>query len=170
MIIKLLFMEKTPEEITAELSIAKWKAIEFWKFNRTIRNSKLGEIRITEDGFNHIEYKDKKHKRQNEKEVMYRYRCFMYVKRILTNLGEYQEYEERSVNISIRRHWKNVHEMRPACYYWFVAIINDKIRVKVVVKKVDWFEKCEFVTVCPIWITKFYNDFKITEMFEHLEE
>lgn len=159
-------MEKTPEQISQELAIAKWKAIEFWKNNRTVKNPKLWEIRINQDGFDHIEYKDRNHKRENEKEVMYRYMCFIQVKRILNNLWEYQEFCERSIMIPVKRHGRKTMEHRPAKFYWFVAIINDRIRVKVVVRKVDWFEKCEFVSVCPVWKTAYYTELKVTEMFE----
>jgi len=42
--------------------------------------------------------------------------------------------------------------------YWFVAIVNNnKNRVKIVVRKVDWWTHFEFVSVIPVWKSNWYS-------------
>jgi len=56
--------------------------------------------------------------------------------------------------------WK-IKENRLVKYYWLISIVNsDKQRVKIVLKKVDGFEKYEYVSVIPVW--------KVTENWPQL--
>lgn len=41
-------------------------------------------------------------------------------------------------------------------YYWFIAIVNNnKQRIKIIIKKIDWFKNFEYVSVISYWkVTK----------------
>ena len=71
----------------------KQKAVNYFRENRKILSQAFWEIRITPEWFNHIEWKNKNHKRPKT-EVYIRYLCFLSTAYILENLKLYQEFRE----------------------------------------------------------------------------
>ena len=86
-------------------------------------------------GFNHLVYKRKK-KLRNQKDQIVRFKLLKEAKLILENSVTFQEYEKRY-----------------GVQYWgFVGIVN-KIRIKIVVRKIGNGKK-EFYSVIPGWFIK----------------
>ncbi len=128
----------------------KQRALIFFKDNRKIKSPAFWEIKITPEWFNYIELKNKNHKR-GVKEAYIRYLCFLHLDYILSNLKLYQEFRECFQEFKIKKKGKTIIDRKIVCLYWFVAIVNsNKNRIKVVVRKVDWWNKYEFVSVIPI--------------------
>ena len=127
------------------------KASELYERNKKIRSMAFWEVRLTPNGFRHIEWKNQNHKR-TPRESYVRYLCFLNIVHILNNSKLYQEYREWSELVEIKRHGKKVKERKIVHYYGFTAIVNNnKNRVKIVVKKVDGWSHYEFVSVIPAW-------------------
>ncbi len=145
------------EEISLEkYNKMKEKAVEYFKQNRTITSPAFWEIKITPEWFNHIEWKNKNHKRPI-KEVYIRYLCFLNTEYILNNSKLYQEFREEMQTFDIKRKNKKIKEKKIVNLYWFVAIVNhNKNRVKIVVRKVDGWNKYEFVSIIPLWKNNWY--------------
>ena len=135
----------------------KQKALLYYKENKKIISPLFWEIRITNSWFNHIEWKNKVHKR-DFKEAYVRYICFFHTKYILEESNLYQEFREQVEQFKIKigkKKYKNVNEN--TCYYWFVAIVNkNKHRVRIVIKKHEKSNYYEFVSVVPAWKKDWY--------------
>lgn len=135
----------------------KQKAVNYFKKHRKISSPSFWEIKITPEWFNHIEWKNKNHKRTME-ESFVRYLCFFHLEYILNNSKLYQEYRECFQEIETKKNWKKIKQRMIIQLYWFVAIVNkNKNRVKIVVKKVDGWNKYEFVSVIPVWKRNWYS-------------
>lgn len=144
-------------EITEEkYQNIKDKAINYFKNNKNINSPSFWEIKITPEWFNHIEWKNKNHKRPM-KESYIRYLCFLHTDYILKNSKLYQEYREEIQKFEIKRKWKKKIENKVVLLYWFVAIVNhNQNRVKIIVRKVDWWNKYEFISIIPLWKNIWY--------------
>ena len=82
------------QEITkSDIEDIKLKALEYYKKHKIIKSPRFGEVKITNEGFNHIEWKDKNHLR-DFRDAYIRYICFFHTAHILENLSLYQEYRE----------------------------------------------------------------------------
>lgn len=129
----------------------KESAIELFQQNKKIVSLAFGEIRLTPEGFNHIEWKNKNHKR-SQREAFVRYLCFAHIVHILGNSRLYQEFREDSQSVQVKAKWTKKYENKIVRYYGFVAIVNNnKNRVKIVVRKVDGWNHYEYVSVIPAW-------------------
>lgn len=141
------------ENITKEeLDKIKIRALEFYKKNKIIKSPIFWIIKITNNWFNHIEWKDKNHQRDYN-EAFTRYICFFHIKYILENLHLYQEYRNNSEKLKIKT-WKKKYKniIENVDYYWFVAIVNNnKHRVRIVIKKNEKSNYYEFLSVVPAW-------------------
>ncbi len=135
----------------------KEKAINLFKKNKIIDSPSFWEIKISPEWFNHIEWKSKNHKRPM-KESYIRYICFLHTIYILNNSQLYQEFREEMQEFQLKRWWKIIKDKKIVTLYWFVAIVNNnKNRVKIVVRKVDWWTHFEFVSVIPVWKSNWYS-------------
>jgi len=144
-------------EITEEkYQEMKTKAVDFFWKNRKISSPAFWEIKVTSKWFSHIEWKNKNHKRPR-KESYIRYLCFLHLWYVLNNSKLYQEFREYMEDVEIKKKWKKKTEKRIANLYWFVAIVNhNQNRIKIVVKKIDWWNKYEFVSIIPLWKNEWY--------------
>jgi hypothetical protein len=116
---------------------AKERAVSLFKNNKRVASPCFGEVRINPDGFSHLEWKSKDHKRDKKAAYM-RYLCFQHVPYVLQNMKLYQEYRQTMESVEVKRKGRTVKENRLVEYYGFVAVVNgNKQRVKVVVKRVD---------------------------------
>lgn len=135
----------------------KQKAVDFMKKNRKIKSPAFWEIKITPEWFNHIEWKNKNHKRSIQESYI-RYLCFLHTNYILSNSKLYQEYREFMQDVEIKIKWKKKKQKKIVYVYWFVAVVNNnKNRIKIVIRKVDWWDKLEFVSVIPVWKRNWYS-------------
>lgn len=145
-------------EITEEqYESVKQKAISLFQKNKKIMSRAFGEVKITPEGFNHIEWKSKNHKRPMQ-EAYIRYLCFNHIIYILNHSELYQEFREELQHIEIKKQNKKVTENKIVYLYGFVAIVNNnKNRVKIVVRKVADWNHYEFVSVIPVWKSDGYS-------------
>jgi len=151
-----------------QLEEMKNKALSFFKNNKKIISPAFWEIKITPEWFNHIEWKNKNHKR-SPTESYVRYLCFLHLDYILSNSKLYQEFRESFQEFELKRKNKKIKEKKIVCLYWFVAIVNNnKNRVKIVVKKVDWWGNYEFVSVIPVWKKNWWYSWEL--FFDNEEE
>ena len=135
----------------------KSKAVKYFTKHRKINSASLWEAKSTPEWFNHSEWKNKNHKRTME-ESFVRYLCFFHLEHILSNSKLYQEFRECFQDFEVKKNWKKVKQRKIVELYWFVAIVNNnKNRVKIVVKKVDWWNNYEFVSVIPVWKKNWYS-------------
>jgi hypothetical protein len=80
----------------------KQKAISLFQKNKKIMSRAFGEIRLTPEGFNHIEWKSKNHKRPMQ-EAYIRYLCFNHIIYILNRSELYQEFREELQHIEVKK-------------------------------------------------------------------
>ncbi len=135
----------------------KQVAIEIFQQNKRIVSPALWKIRLTPEWFNHIEWKNKNHK-HSLREAFVRYLCFAHIVHILSNSKLYQEFREDAQIVPIKVNWSRRQENKIVRYYGFVAIVNNnKNRVKIVVRKVEWWNHYEYVSVIPAWKSTGYT-------------
>lgn len=123
-------------EITEEkYNLAKKNAFNHFLKNKKTISPLFWEIKIWEPAFNHIEWKNKKHKR-NTQESYIRYLCFLHFDYIISNSQLYQDFNEQYEKIRIKKNSKYIYQNKLVKYYWLIAIVNNnKQRVKIVLKK-----------------------------------
>lgn len=134
----------------------------FFDKNKKINSLSLGSVRFNSDGFLHLVYKNKKHKRDWKNQVK-RFHLLKYVKPILEKMGYYQEYQERVEEVMIKDHGMPKRVTKVLKYWAFVAIVDNKIRIKVILRKVGDGEII-FWSVIPYWKTSEYKDIKLTTL------
>lgn len=146
-----------------EISEEKYQEIKNIAFEHFLKNKKIispifWEIKSTQEWFDHIEYKDKnkKHKRPQQESYI-RYLCFLHFDFIIKKSHLYQDYLQRYEKFKIKRNQKITVVNKLVTYYWFIATVNNnKQRVKILVKKVEWWDRMEYVSVIPVWKTTEY--------------
>ena len=143
---------------------AKSVAVRFFEKNRKIHSICLGDIYLNSDGFMHLIWKKKakKHKRNLTNQVK-RFYLLPYIKPILKGMKYYQEYMENLEKIRLKKNKVAVFESKLVRYWAFVAVINNKIRIKVVLRKIGN-GNIHFWSIIPIWKTKEYKDVKIVSL------
>lgn len=143
---------------------AKDVAVKFFDKNKKVKSACLGEIRFNSDGFMHLiwHHEDKKHKRDWKSQVK-RFHLLAYIKPILQGMKYYQEYSEAIENVRVKKKGKPVIESKIVRYWAFVAIIDNKIRLKILLRKIGE-GNIHFWSVIPIWKTQEYRDIKIVSL------
>ena len=141
---------------------SKKKADTFFQKNKIIKSACFGEVRLNSDGFFHLINKNEKHKR-DWKQQMKRFQLLPYVKTVLEGMKFYQEYLEILEDVKIKDHGV-IKSARKCVRYWaFIAVIEDKIRVKVVLKKVGE-GSVIFWSIIPYWDTTDYKGIKFATL------
>ena len=101
-----------------EVSKVRDRAIAYYRKIKTIKSPAFDKkIRVWNDWFSHIQYKDAKHRRSNE-DIYMRFLCFLSLEKILCNLWLYQEYKAIVEDIEVKREWKLIKERKMVQYYW----------------------------------------------------
>lgn len=137
---------------------AKEFAKNYFRKNRTIFSVCLGEIHFNSSGFMHLIWKNlnKKHKR-NWKSQLARFRLLRHIKPVLKGMQYYQEYMESLEEVKTKQGKKTTLQSKVITYWGFVAIIENKIRIKIVLRRIGN-GKIHFWSIIPIWKTKQYKD------------
>lgn len=146
------------ERYTAE----KCVAIEFFDKNKFATSSSLGRVVFNSEGLLHLIEKNEKHRR-DWKDQIKRFQILKYVKPVLEGMRYYQEYRENLENVRIKKHGIPRCVMKIARYWAFVAVINDKIRIKIILKKIGD-GQIIFWSVLPFWKTRKYQGIRLTEL------
>ena len=118
-------------------------------------------IIFTDQNFRHLTYKDKKHKR-TPNEIKMRNICFLSVDKIIKSSWTYQEYLSEKEEIIIKKHGRKEKVFREIEYIWLVAIVDwptGKHRIRVVIKKIEWFSYGEYLSVMPARKMKWHPNF-----------
>lgn len=147
-----------------ELTEARDRAIN--KFNKLIRKelecpALWVKVRFTNEWFSHITYKDKKHRRSDNEQIV-RFQCFLDVEILIKKSHLYQEYREKEETVKIRNHWTTKKEIKKAEYFGLVWVIehqNTKSRIRVVLRKEEWKDYAEYHSVIPARNTQWYRNF-----------
>lgn len=143
---------------------AKEIGVDFFSRNKIIHSSALGNIRLNSDGFRHIINKNEKHKRDWKNQVK-RFHLLQYVKPILEKMGFYQEYQEFAEEVFVKGYGKTKKVTKIVRYWAFVAIIDNKIRIKIILRKIGDGEII-FWSVIPYWKTSEYKDIKLVTLYK----
>jgi hypothetical protein len=122
---------------------AKVFASKIIKSNSIIYSPAVGSIKINSKGFRHLIYKNEGHKRNKQNQIA-RFYLLKYLKPVLSKSWFYQEYLEEKNTV----------------YWSFIAIIENKIRIKIILKKVGK-GNIHFWSIIPIWRSKYYKNIKI---------
>ncbi len=146
---------------------AKDEADKFFKGNAKMKSACLGEISFNSDGFLHLIWKvHKKHKRDWKNQVK-RFHLLPYIKLVLKGMGYYQEYSEElgtfKTRKKIRGKMREVEVSKTITYWGFVAIIDNKIRIKIILRKIGE-GNIHFWSVIPFWDTEDYKGIKIISL------
>ncbi|NDK09787.1 hypothetical protein GW846_03340 [Candidatus Gracilibacteria bacterium] len=137
-------------------------AVEYYKLNREFHSPYLGQVKITKKGFQHLENKGFKNQRKrNPKDAYVRLKCFPHVGTLLRKLGLPQEYKCVMENVTVKRGSRLVTERRQVQYYAFIGILYSNMRVKIVIRKPDGYEKSEFHSIQPAWVMNSYHDMQM---------
>ncbi|MDP2690850.1 MAG: hypothetical protein Q8O95_00380 [bacterium] len=137
---------------------AKKIAYDFFQENPIIRSAVFGNITLNADGFTHLIAKDLRHKR-NQKNQMKRFELLKYLKPVLEGMKYYQEYLERKQAVKVKRNKTIFLEFRVVKYWAFVAVIKDRIRIKVILKKIGD-GTIIFWSIVPSWKLRGYKEFR----------
>lgn len=118
-------------------------------------------VKFTDENFKHLTYKDKKHKRTAQ-EIKMRSLCFLSVDKIIKKSNTFQEYLCEQRELIIKKHGVKEKKFRNVEYIWLVAIIDSnkwKHRIRVVLKKIDWYSFAEYLSVMPARKMKWHQNF-----------
>jgi hypothetical protein len=110
------------------------------------------KIKFNTKGLDHIKFKAWNKTRLVSDQYM-RFKFLKLAPEILKRTGTLQEFVEKNSFERVRSDSKWNKKMVPVKYYGFVAILNYKIKVKVVVKEVVGGEPY-FWSIIPFWKTK----------------
>lgn len=147
---------------------AKNIAVRFFEKNKTINSAALGTVTFNSDGFLHLIWKNRDKKRKNKhkrdwKNQEKRFYLLQYAKPILEKMAYYQEYSEAMETVAVKKNNRIYSEPKKITYWCFIAVIDNKIRIKIILKKVGN-GNIIFWSVVPYWTTKHYKDIKLTSL------
>ena len=142
----------------------KEAAHSFFEKNRKIHSLAFGTVYLNSDGFMHLIFADKHHKNKREwKNQIKRFHLLAYAKPILEKMGLYQEYTELTQTVMVKQRKQKHLENRMVKYWGFIAVIDNKIRVKLVLRQVGN-GNIHFWSIIPFWKTRFYKDIQLVEL------
>ncbi|MBT5517188.1 hypothetical protein HOK22_04760 [Candidatus Peregrinibacteria bacterium] len=128
---------------------AKAAADKYIKKNKKVKCPALGLVRLNSNTLKHLIFKGE-HKR-DWKNQLKRFELLKYSKKILEGMSHYQEYCECKQMIEIKDENNKRKKVKKDVTYWgFVAVINDKIRIKLVIRKIGNGSKLLW-SVIPAW-------------------
>lgn len=137
---------------------AKNEAYKFFEDNKKIKSACLGYVTLNSDGFMHLIRKNDKHKR-DWKNQLKRFELLKYVKPVLEEMKFYQEYQKIKQPVKVKRNKTTLLEFKEVEYWSFIAVINDKIRIKIILKKVGN-GNLIFWSIVPGWKLQGYKELK----------
>jgi hypothetical protein len=134
----------------------KAKAEKLFTEKGKIKSLALGSVKLNSEGFLHLIFKDRKHKRDWKNQVK-RFELLDYLIPVLEGMQYYQEYCERMQTVKVKRQNTVLLEAKIVKYWGFVAVIKDKIRIKIILKQTGGGE-IMFWSIIPYWKTQNYKD------------
>ena len=143
---------------------AKNIGVKFFEKNKFVDSNCLGKVVFNSDGFMHLIWKneEKKHKRDWKNQVK-RFQLLHYVKTVLEGMKYYQEFLERNENVKIKERGIPKTVSKKVTYWGFVAVIDNKIRIKIILKKIGE-GQIIFWSIIPYWNTIHYKEIRIANL------
>ena len=140
----------------------------FYRRLQPILFSPLNEyVHFTSKGFNHIEFKNQRNRRDNSSQVL-RFKLLPTAVKLIDITTTYQEYEETIKEFRIQTRKKRIHVTKTVRYWGIIAIIDNR-KIKVIVRKVGD-GQLHFWSLMPSWITSKRRDSKFFDTFTNPEE
>lgn len=96
---------------------------------------------------------------RDESSQILRFKLLSLAKKLIGLSTTYQEFEESSKEILIKRYKKKIKEMRLVKYWGIIAIIDGQ-KIKVILRKIGDNGSLHFWSVIPAWTTNKYRDAK----------
>ena len=148
----------------AKYEAAKTAAHNYFDKNRKIQSLALGTVYLNSDGFMHLIFADRHHKQKRDvKNQLKRFHLLTHTRRILEKMVMYQEYDEQQQTVVVKQQKRKLTESRLVKYWDFIAVIDNKIRVKLVLRQVGN-GNIHFWSIIPFWKTRFYRDIQLVEL------
>ena len=143
---------------------ARESAHNYFRKNRKILSPLLGIVHLKPESLLHLVYSDKYHKKKrDEKQQIKRFHLVPYARRIIESMGFHQEYLEQYQKVFIKEKKHKVLATKLVRYWGFVAIIDNKIRVKIVLRQVGE-GQIHFWSIIPFWKTRYYKGVTYTDL------
>ncbi|MFH0770793.1 MAG: hypothetical protein V1926_05485 [Candidatus Peregrinibacteria bacterium] len=143
---------------------AREAAHNYFQRNQKIQSPVLGTVHLNSDGFLHLVYGDKHHKQKRDwKNQLKRFHLVTYTRRIIEGMGFYQEFLEQYQTVMVKEQKHEVPASKLVKYWGFVAVIDNRIRVKIILRQVGN-GNIHFWSVIPFWKTKYYKDIQLTDL------
>lgn len=134
-------------------------AVSFYWKNREFNSPFLWQVKVTKHWFQHLQNKwFENQRKRNPKDAYVRLKCFPHVWTLLRKLWLPQEYRCKMENTTYKKGAKVMKQQRKVEYFAFIGILYSNMRVKVVIRKPDWYEKAEFHSIQPAWQMESYQD------------
>lgn len=143
---------------------AREAAHSYFQKNTKIQSPVLGTVHLNSDGFLHLVYGDKRHKQKRDwKNQLKRFHLVTHTRRIIEGMSFYQEYMEQFQTVMVKKH-KHKEPANKLVKYWaFVAVIDDKIRVKLILRQIGN-GNIHFWSIIPYWKTSYYKDIQVVDL------
>ena len=143
---------------------AREEAHNYFQKNAKIHSPLLGTVHLNSEGFLHLVYGDKRHKQQRDlKNQLKRFHLVTYTRRIVEGMGFCQEYMEQYQTVMVKQHKHKALESKLVKYWGFVAVIENRIRVKIILRQVGN-GNTHFWSVIPYWKTAYYKDIQVVDL------
>ena len=143
---------------------ARMAAHNYFQKNAKIQSPILGTVHLNSDGFLHLIYGDKHHKNKRDwKNQVKRFHLVSYTRRIIEGMSFYQEYLEQYQTVIVKQQKHKVPESKIVRYWGFVAVIDNKIRVKLILRQIGN-GNIHFWSVIPFWKTQYYKDIQTPDL------
>jgi hypothetical protein len=112
-------------------------------------------VYFSAEGFNHLVYKDSRTERLKQDQIT-KFKQLDRAVELVRLTTTYQEYEERLLDVWVKRHKKRAQETKLVRYWGLIAIIR-RSKIKVIVRQIGDGQK-HFWSVIPNWTTNQYRD------------
>jgi len=128
------------------------------KINSVFSPALQSKITFPSESFNHIIFKNPRTERERPSQIL-RFKLLPLAAKLIGLSTTYQEYEESSSEVVIKRHKKRVKESRIIKYWGIIAILDNQ-KIKVILRKIGDNGLAHFWSIIPAWTTNKYRDAK----------
>lgn len=116
------------------------------------------KITFPSESFNHIIFKNSRTERERPSQIL-RFKLLPLAAKLIKLSTTYQEYEESSSEVVIKRHKKKIKKNKIIKYWGIIAILEGQ-KIKVILRKMGDNGLAHFWSIIPAWTTNKYRDAK----------
>lgn len=128
------------------------------KINSVFSPALQAKITFPSESFNHIIFKNARTERERPSQIL-RFKLLPLAAKLVELSTTYQEYEELSSEVVVKRHKKRIKENR-IIKYWGIITILEGQKIKVILRKIGDNGLAHFWSIIPAWTTNKYRDTK----------